>query len=104
VTREAHCQTEYPVKKSTWQKANAEQQQPGINAHRIPRERRWVVKSPGKPPSETFGRVCQTHREAARAMDSGVVRSVWPTVVPIVGGLLGEHVRFEGSGHQDGDA
>src|SRR4029079_14183182 len=37
-------------------------------------------------------------------MDPGAVHSVRPVVVvPVLDGLLGEDVRVEGSGHQDGD-
>ena len=56
-------------------------------------------------PSETLGRVReQAHREPAPAMDARVVRRVRTLVVAVVGGLLGDDVRLEGSRHQDGDA
>ena len=97
MTWQAHRQTDRLMEQPARQQAGAEQQQARIEAHRVPGERRALVESPGERPGETFGRARETHREAARATDPGVVRGVRPGVVPVVGGLLGEDVRLEGS-------
>src|SRR4029434_9217326 len=92
------------MKEPAWKEAPAEQQQAGVETHRMPSKRGSLVENPGERRRETFGWVRQTHHEAARALDSRVVRGVRPREVSVVRGLLREDVGVEHSGHEDGDA
>src|SRR6185369_17551614 len=70
----------------------------------MPRERSPLVDEPGERPGEALGGAREAHGETARAMDAVAVHSVRTVVVPVLGRLLGEDVRLEGSGYEDGDA
>src|SRR5262245_51205061 len=104
MTREAHCPTDRVMKEPAREEATADQQHAGVDAHRAPGERCALVENPSERWTEAFGRVRQPHHRAARALDPGVVRGVRPVQVPVVRGLLGEDVRLEHSGPDDGDA